>query len=494
MQHFARPLVDWPCPLNASELASLLLWPVAGVQVAGLDYLRQRLLAPAPAVFVPRRQAEHRTADRRLVAEATHPSVDGFVHLDETSALQHLHVIGPTGGGKSTLLARLALQDIEHGRSVVVVEPKGDLIAELLERMPTRRLDDVVLLDPLDRERPVGINVLAGADPELAVDQVVHALHALYAAFWGPRTHDILQAGLLTLARAGGYTLVDLPALLTDPSLRRRVAPQAGNNPALAQFWAWYEGLSVRDRENAIGPVMNKLRSFVLRSAIRHLFGQSQSTVTWSTVFDQPTVLLVDLAKGRLGPETAHLLGALVVSQLWQAILERSRLPSSQRRPAMVYVDEFQDYTKLPTDLGDALAQARGLGVGFTLAHQHLGQLTPELRAAVLNNARSRVVFQTGEDAAPLAKSLGGGLTADDLRDLEAFHAYAALVGTGSVTGPASVRTLPLPPSRGAAEQVRERSRQRYGRPVAEVRAELQQRWHVDGGTDAPIGGRRKRS
>lgn len=483
MTHYRVPLVAWPCPLNASELAELVAWPTEGVHTPGTVLSRQRLLAPDPAVVTTPSGAE----GQRIVGEVTHPSVNGLLQLDAVAALQHLHVIGPTGAGKSTLLARLVLADIAAGRSVVVVEPKGDLIAEILERIPDQRTDDVVLLDPTDGEHPVGFNPLRGADPELAVDQVVHAMHSMYAAFWGPRTHDILHAGLLTLARAGDYTLIDLPNVLTDEQLRRHVVTRAGEDPALGQFWSWYETLSARDRETAIGPVMNKLRAFSIRTAIRRTLGQTTSAFRWTRTFTRPTVLLVNLAKGRLGPETAHLLGSLVVSQLWQAVLHRSTRPPAERTPAMVYVDEFRDYTRLPTDLGDALAQARGLGVGVTLAHQHLGQLDADLRAAVLNNARSRVVFQTGEDAAPLAKSLGGTITTEDLRELEAYHAYAALVSGGAVTRPASIRTLPLDPGTGSAERVRKRSRQQWGQAVGDIEEATRQRWNP-GGTSSPGG------
>jgi type IV secretory pathway TraG/TraD family ATPase VirD4 len=337
-----------------------------------------------------------------VLARSTHPAHPGYLTLGPRDATQHLHVIAPTGAGKSTLLANLALQDIAAGRSVTVVEPKGDLIADLLDRIPADRQGDVVLLDPTDTNHPLGLNVLAGRDQELVVDQLVGVLHALYAAHWGPRTQDILHAGLLTLALAGGYTFIDLPVLLTDPSLRRRLVPKVQTHPALGPFWAWFEALSDGDRLTATGPVMNKVRSFTLRGATRNLLGQAAPTFDMSRSFARRQLLLVNLAKGRLGPETSQLLGALVLAQLWQAILGRGAIEPAKRHPAMVYVDEFQDYVRLPTDLGDALAQARGLGVGLTLAHQHLAQLGPDMRSAVLSNARSRVVFQSGDDAPTL--------------------------------------------------------------------------------------------
>jgi hypothetical protein len=185
-------------------------------------------------------------------------------------------------------------------------------------------------------------------------------------------------------------------------------------------------------------------------------------------------VLLVSLAKGLLGPEAASLIGSLVVAQLWQAVQARAGMPPADRRPAFVYADEFQEYTALPTDIADVLAQARGFGVGMVLAHQHLGQVPAQVRAAVLANARSRVVFQAAaDDAGVLARQLGGGLTPNDLQDLGAFEIYASLYAGGRVRSPISARTYPMPEPLGTSGRVLEASRSQYGRDRAAVEAEI---------------------
>jgi TraM recognition site of TraD and TraG len=203
--------------------------------------------------------------------------------------------------------------------------------------------------------------------------------------------------------------------------------------------------------------------------------------------------VLVSLAKGLIGPEAAALLGSLFVAELWQAVLGRARLPVERRQTVVVYADEFQDYVHLPTDMADALAQARGLGVGLTLAHQHLAQLPANLRAAVLANARSRVCFQlSADDAQVMARFSGDLLKPVDFQRLRRYEAYVQLVVEGEVTDFASARTLPLRPPSSDPLLVRELSRRRYGRPAAEVEAEI--RRLLEGQAADETVGRRRRA
>ena len=248
----------------------------------------------------------------------------------------------------------------------MVIEPKGDLIADVLARVPAARRADVVLIDPTDTERIVGLNPLESGNrsPELAADQLLGMFHSMYAAHWGPRTHDILSAALLTLARLPGATLPALPLLLSDAGYRRWVLARVVDPIGLGPFWSAYEAWSEPERVAASAPVMNKLRPLIMRPEMRAVLGQAKGSFALSRVFTEGKILLVDLSKGQLGPETAALLGSLVVSQLWQAVLGRSAVAPERRHPVFVYVDEFQDYLHLPVDFADALAQARGLGVG----------------------------------------------------------------------------------------------------------------------------------
>ena len=476
---------SWTLAVNVKELAALCGWPLGGVDYPGVERSRSRLL-PAD-VTVARRG--------RVVGLSTLPGARRPLALRVPDSLQHLHVLGPTGTGKSTLLLNLITQDVAAGRGVAVIDPKGDLIEEVLRRVPQERQDDVVVLDPADEERPVGMNVLQGGGrpAELVADQVLATFHALYRDNWGPRMQDILHAALLTIAGRPGMTLCALPVLLSNPRFRRQAVAGLTDEVALKPFWAWYEGLSDGERQQAIAPVMNKLRAFLLRPRMRAVIGQAQPAFDVHTVFTERKVLLMSLAKGLIGPEASGLLGSLAVSHLWQAALGRARVPSHARAPVMVYIDEFQDYLHLPTDLADVLAQARGLGVGLTLAHQHLAQLPTSLRSAVMANARSRVCFQLGAEDARLVAAGAAEVDAVDLQHLGRFEAYVSLVTDGNVTPYSSARTMePTPPS-SDAQTIRELSRQRYGRDIAEVEADLTAM--VTGSADEderPIGKRRR--
>jgi len=276
--------------------------------------------------------------------------------------------------------------------------------------------------------------------------------------------------------------------------VRRRLLGEVDDPVALEPFWAWFESISDAERNQAIAPVLNKLRPFLLRKSVRAIVGQVRPRFRIDDVFTKRKVVLVSLAKGLIGPEAAALLGSLFVAELWQAVLGRGAIAPERRHVVSVYADEFQDYVHLPTDMADALAQARGLGVGLTLAHQHLAQLPANLRASVLANARSRVCFQlAADDAQTMTKFAGEDLEPSDFQRLPRFEAYAQLVVGGEVTDFASMRTLPLPAPTSDRQVIRRLSRERYGRPVDEVEAEIRRLVEVDARAgDDDLGPRRR--
>jgi hypothetical protein len=464
-KRIAAASVGWRLPLrlNVNELATVAGFPIGSTRELPVNMVGSRLVAPSEAI--------QRTG--RSVGCATFPGRERRLALTATDSLRHLHVLGPTGVGKSTLLLNLIAQDMQAGRAVVVLEPKGDLIADVLSRVPPERIGDVVVLDPTD-ERPVGLNplTLGGRSPELVADQLLGMWHTTYASSWGPRTHDILGASLLTLARVPGMTLTALPLLLTDVGFRRRMVSQVADPLGLDPFWSAYEAWSEQERITAIAPVMNKLRPLLLRPEMRAVIGQARPHFALRQVFTERKILLVNLSRGRLGPETSALLGNLVVSMLWNAILGRAAIAPERRHPVFVVVDEFQDYLHLPVDLADALAQARGLGVGFALAHQYLHQLDPSMRSAVLANAQSRITFRLpGADARIIAA--GSALDPEDFQSLGAFECYAQLVAKDAVQPWCSAVTLPAGEPSSDPAIVRVTSRSAYGVDRAAVEAEL---------------------
>lgn len=453
-----------PLRLNRSELASISTWPVGPTNDLPVVRIGSRLLPPSKTI----------RSKGRVIGEATYPGKERPLSLLPTDALRHLHVIGPTGSGKSTLLLQLIRQDIEAGRSVVVIEPKGDLIEDVMKYIPPERLNDVVHISPTS-DRPVGLNPLtpSGRGPELVADQLLALFRSMFDG-WGPRTQDVLGAALLTLAKVPDSTLVSLILLLTDESYRRKIVAKVDDPIVLEGFWAAYNNMSEAERAIAIAPAMRRLRPFILRPDVRGMIGQPKPKFDLRDVFYQRKIVLVDLSKGVLGGETAATLGSLVISKLWDAAMSRAAIPREKRHPVFVYADEYQNYLHFQTDLADALAEARGYGLGFILAHQHLGQLDAAMQQAVLSNVQSRVAFRLPHKDA-VAVAAGSRLEADDVESLGAYQAYAKLVADGAVQEWTNIQTSPPRDPISDPEVVKAASRQNYGIDREVVEAELRQ-------------------
>lgn len=345
-----------PLRLNAGEVLALTGWPVGEADLPGLPPLHPKQVAP---------QHEAGKGDR-IVATAVAPGARGTLGLSVTDSLRGLWILGPNGTGKSTLLLNMLVADLQANRPVVVIEPK-DLVRDLLERIPVSRRGDVAVIDPTD-EAPIGINPLArhGRRPELVADGLLATFQSLYGDAIGPRSTDILSNCLSVLAEHDGASLVMLPLLLSNPGFRRSLTQAViKRDPiAAAPFWAWFESLSDDARSQVIAPLSNKLRP-LLRPQLRAVLGQRNPRFNVRDVLKKKKVLLVPLQPGVIGPETAELLGALVVSDLWLAIRERASLPEAKRDPVMIVCDEVQRFLRLPTDLADALETSRSLGASW---------------------------------------------------------------------------------------------------------------------------------
>lgn len=455
----------WPITINVNELTGLLAWPLGERALPGITRITSKRL-PVRAI-VP--------SSNRIIAQSNIPGSNVMLTQSPKDALMHTHVLGPTGVGKSTLLLNMICQDMASNAPVIVVDPKGDLVQDVLERVPEKRKNDVILLDPSDAKRPVGLNPLArsGQPSSLIADDILSIFHGLYGSYFGPRTQDILHAGLLTLASNPGMSLCTLPILYTNPAFRYRLVSRLNDPLGLEGFWRWFDTISAAERNNVLAPVMNKLRAFLLRPAMRRVIGQPRPKFTMEHVFTNRKILLVNLAKGQLGAETAKLFGSLVVSQIWQAIQSRGNIPQSSRTPAFVYIDEVQDYLHLPTDIGDVLAQSRGFGVGLIMAHQHLNQLPTELKAGVLANARSKICFQLGHDDAVAMTRNSKLLSPSDFEHLGRYNIYSRLVANGEVMPWASGRTTAPPKPTSIPDEIRTLSREKYGMDIADVEMAL---------------------
>ncbi|MGO4615675.1 type IV secretory system conjugative DNA transfer family protein [Nocardia sp. 2YAB30] len=438
--------------LSVPELASIAHLPTDD-GLPGLQRAGARALSPAPQIPTsgphtkPLGVAD--TGARRPVA------------VKVSDARHHLHILGPTGVGKSTLLARMILDDAEAGRGTIVVDPKGDLVTDVLSRLPRRLGDRVVLFDadssaPPPCVNPLDIGRIGRAGLDLAVDNLVTVFHRIFSQWWGPRTDDIMRASLLTLcAQPGTPTLADLPRLLTEPAFRNRVT-RTTPDPVLRGFWDSYEQLTDTGRAQLIGPLLNKLRAFLLRPFVRAAVAGGPSTVEFADILDHGGICLARLPKGSLGEETSRLVGSLLVARTWQAVTARARIPAADRPDASLVLDEAQNFLNLSTPVEDMLAEARGLRLSLLLAHQNLGQLSRELRDGISANARNKIIFAVSpDDARDLARHTSPWLSEHDLTHLDAFHAAARLLVDGQNARPFTLTTRPLPaPTPGRAREI----------------------------------------
>ncbi|WBB69185.1 DUF87 domain-containing protein [Micromonospora sp. WMMD812] len=428
------------------ELAALAALP-RDLAVPGLDRARAKA-APAP-VQVP--------AGGRGVKVLGRSQIGGHsVGLRMADARQHVHVVGKTGVGKSTLLLNMIVGDITAGRGTVVIDPRGDLITDVLDRLPASSANKIVIIDP-DQENPGCFNPLDDqGDPHLAVDNLVGIFAKIFHGQWGPRMDDTMRVACLTLMRHAKPTLSLVPSLLQDREFRARFTHGLDDPDGLGGFWLWYDGINEQFRGQVIAPVLARLRAFLLRDFVKSVIGNAHSSFDMGAVLDGG-VLLCRLPKGILGEETSRILGSLIVARVWQAAIARATTGEQQRRDACLYIDECQNFLTLPGSIGDMLAEARGFRLGLVLAHQDLAQLPTDVAAAVSANARSKLFFTVDPaDARELSRHTKPELDEHDLAHLDVYTAAARLL-VGNRELPAfTFVTHPPAPVRGEATAIRQ--------------------------------------
>lgn len=462
--------IPWQFPLRLSikELASFLLLPFGIEELPGTLGLHPRMVHPPEWYENPRHISQDRT-----FAESLNPSNVQKLSISPEAALEHTIILGPTGSGKSTAMLNLILADINAGRSVLVLDPKADLVTNILERIPVSRADDVVVINPAD-DHPVGFNPLSlPGDSTLIADAILAVFKEIFSDNWGIRTQDVLSAALMTLCATKDATLLWLPALLMDENFREKITKDIKDKIALKPFWDTFSNLRPAEREQWVAPVLNKVRQFLFRPELRGILGQSDPKFQLTDLFYQRKIVLVPLNKGVIGAESAKLLGSLIIGLSWTLALSRANIPPEKRHLVSLYIDELQDYLSLPTDLSDALAQARGLGVGITMAHQYRAQLPREIQAGVDANARNKIVFGLNASDARDIAAMAPDLTMLDFMSLPRYHVYSNFMYYGRPTGWIQGKTCPPIHMLHTAADISARSQIRYGRPRDEVESDF---------------------
>jgi type IV secretory pathway TraG/TraD family ATPase VirD4 len=357
----------------------------------------------------------------------------------------HMYVLGKTGTGKSTLLETLIRQDLSRGHGLALLDPHGDLVEKVLSSLPAERQADLVYFDATDAERPLGFNplehVVAKYRP-LAASGLLSVFEHIWADSWGPRLEHILRNAILALLEQPEATLADIPRLLDNSSFRKQAIARVMNEQVRAFWLKEYAGYPARFRAEAIAPLQNKVGAFLSNPLIHRIVTHPRSAFRLRAVMDEGKVLLVNLAKGKIGADTSMLLGSLLVSRLGLAALSRADQPEEERRDLSLYLDEFHTFTTL--SLAGMLSELRKYHLNLILAHQYLAQLDERLLSAILGNVGTIISFRIGpQDAEMMAREFAPEFSATDLVNLPNYHVYLKLMIDGRVSSPFSARTLP---------------------------------------------------
>ncbi len=453
-----------------SELSGLLAWPLGSPHVAGLPQSRSRHLPPPASI---------RNTDGAVFATANFPGAERPLAISMDEATQHALIIGPTGAGKTTILNQLACQWAELGAGIVCLESKGDLYHALLNSLPASRKDEVIVLEVGD-SRPLGFNVLSHGNARSAIDELSSLITNIYGDS-GIYTPMLLYHGLHALAETSGCTFIDLPAMLTPQSPEeaawRESVVDNLQNKEIRLFWQRYLNGDRKEQDRISAPVHNRIWQFTVRPEVRSILGTSRSSFTFEDVVCHNRIVLIHLNGVRVGSRTASIMGALLISSLYSAVRT-----TSGKYPTILFCDEFQDFlTHLGSDdTADMLAKARSSRLAMVLSHQHLGQLSPDLRNSVLINARSKIVFSTtAQDAHTFAREFGRQVDDSDFLNLGPYEVIARIATRHGVSPPVTGVTLPPRQPTGLAEEIRKASRQRYGRSIEEIEAEIAGRRQV---------------
>jgi len=452
--------------MGANELLGITGLPVGQQTPPGVEVSLTRQVAP------PRTLARH--GRPLFIAERQGQPVP--VALDFPTSLRHVAVLGASGGGKSTLLARGILSHVASGHAGFVLDPKGgDLISAVIDRAD-KGAGRIVVLDPTATVVP-GVDLFAGGgDPDLCAEVLVRVFRALFKDVWGPRSDTYIRLGVRTLAEVPGATLLDLPQLFLDARARRRAVSYL-QDPLLVGQWQALEQLSEGERAQHLQAPLSRIMSLITRPAVQAVFGPG-SRLDIGRLLDEGGWLLVPLPSGTIGADSARIIGSALTFLVWSHIAARAAIAPEARKPLCLFFDETQALTDQGVGLEDLLEQARGFGASVTIATQAIGRVPEQLRHSLLSNAGTLISFRAGAaEAATIARELPG-LEARDIQSLQPFH-VAARVATGSGSGSVVVtgQTQPLGQPTGQAQRIRKRSAERYGRSREEIQAAIRERY-----------------
>ncbi len=472
------PMHGQTAVLSSEELATVFHFPNKSITTPNIYWMSAKR-APAPATI----------PDSGLyLGKSTYRGLSKPVFMSISDRQRHMYIIGKTGTGKSEFLKDMIMQDIRNGQGLAVIDPHGDLIEDMLPMIPPERAEDVILFDPSDTSRPMGFNMLEAQTEEqkhYVVSSIIGLMYKLFdpnkTGIIGPRFEHAIRNAMLTVMYEKGSTFIEVVRILTDAAYVQELLPKV-TDPIIRRYWTdQIAQTSDFHKSEVLDYIVSKFGRFVTNKMVRNIIGQSDSAFNFRKVMDEQKILLVNLAKGKIGEENSSFLGLILVPKILVAAMSRQDMPKEQRKDFFLYVDEFQNFAT--PDFAQILSEARKYKLNLIVANQFIGQMEEEVKNAIFGNVGSVISFRVGvTDANYLQHEFQPTFTEADLINVEKYNTYIKTIVGGEPVSPFSMdltrdmskeQALANP---RVAELIKELSRLKYGRDAAVVEAELIQR------------------
>ncbi len=476
----------WRQVLSTEELGSLFHFPNIRYNQSPIIKWQDFKITPSP---------HNMPKEGLILGTNNYQNVETKVRIKTDDRMRHMYVIGKSGTGKSTILDYMIRQDLKNGSGMCLVDPHGDLVEAILPHIPRERADDVILFDPGDLERPMGLNLLE-AETDDQKEFVAQETLAIFIKLFGeeimgPRLQHYFRNGVLTLMADpdDGATLIDLPRLFTDAAYEKMKVEKV-TNPTVRAFWEKEMAKTgQREKEEMIPYFSSKFGPFITNRQIRNIIAQQKSGFDFRKVMDEGKILLVNLSKGKLGDLNAKLLGMIMVSKIQMAAMSRVDIPEEERKDFYLYVDEFQNF--VTDSFTSILSEARKYRLGLIVAHQYISQITKmdgggkgthedtSIRDAVFGNVGTMMCFKIGaQDAETMAKEFQPVFTEQDLINIEKYYAYIKLNIDNTTSRGFVMKTIydPTGKDEEAAEAYRQLSRLKFARDRDFIEREIGRR------------------
>lgn len=476
------PILNWPrrqySILSSEELATIFHFPNKSIETPHINWVTAKR-APAPP-DIP--------TSGLYLGKSSFRGITRPVCMQLDDRRRHVYIIGKTGVGKSVLLRDMILQDIKAGHGVAVIDPHGDLVESILPLVPPQRAEDVIYFDPSETERPMGLNMLEAKTEEqkhFVCTSIIGLMYKLYdpqkTGIIGPRFEHAIRNAMLTVMVDPGASFVEVVRVLTDASFVQELLPRV-TDPIVRRYWTdQIAQTSDFHKSEVLDYIVSKFGRFVTNKMMRNIIGQSKSAFDFRRVMDEGKILLVNLAKGKLGEENSSFLGLILVPKILIAAMSRVDTPEDKRRDFFLYVDEFQNFAT--PDFAQILSEARKFRLNLCVANQFIGQMDEEVKNAVFGNVGTLITFRVGvTDANYLQHWFTPSFSENDLINVDVYNAYVNTIVGNKPMPPFSVdmrknlSELKKLENTKVAEAILQLSRLKYGRPRELVEAEVSQR------------------